>query len=382
VDIHTLHIEHVVLLSLYTLLTLVNCRLHRGAPGGYWFPVYNLSALLGACLIALRGQIPDFFSIVLGCWFVVFAYIALYVCAAQFFRQKLINQNLLIAFCVVALALLVQWGYIHPDTSARLIVYSALLTVEQGLTAAFVFHHAKGSLRASSGLLGLMLALLCLSSFIRILGVSMHGAPRDYLQAGAFLAWILLLNSAFQCGALVAFVWMTAASLRHDLEVLASTDSLTGLLNRRAMETAAAQAIVYCGKTQSPLSAVLIDLDDFKRINDSYGHDCGDATLIAVAQCLQLGMRQNDLLARLGGDEFAILLPDTSVNVAIEIAERLRNDIEKLDIVHGQISTYINASFGLAEIQGTTNGWDQLITTCDKAMYNVKSVGGNLVIAH
>ena len=102
------------------------------------------------------------------------------------------------------------------------------------------------------------------------------------------------------------------------------------------------------------LLAVLIDLDRFKQINDSFGHSFGDKALIAVARCMQAHMRQSDLLARVGGDEFAVLLNDTSREEAMEIVERLRTSLEDLVVMEGGYETRICASFGLAEVDGAT----------------------------
>jgi diguanylate cyclase (GGDEF)-like protein len=181
---------------------------------------------------------------------------------------------------------------------------------------------------------------------------------------------------------MVAFVWMTAAVLHERLDVLASTDPLTGLLNRRALETSAEREIALARKTRRPVTAVLIDLDRFKQINDSFGHSFGDKVLISVARCMQQHMRQSDLLARVGGDEFAVLLNDTSREEAMEIVERLRTSIEDLVVMEGECETRMCASFGLAEADGATLSWPELVRKCDTAVYRVKSAGGNLAAAH
>jgi len=112
------------------------------------------------------------------------------------------------------------------------------------------------------------------------------------------------LTLAAQLGLSAVFVFRNASGLRQELEVQASTDSLTGLLNRRAIRQTAEREILLAGLQRQSISAILIDLDGFKQINDSYGHQCGDAVLIEVARCLKSNMRRQDHLARLGGDEF------------------------------------------------------------------------------
>jgi len=131
------------------------------------------------------------------------------------------------------------------------------------------------------------------------------------------------------------------------------------------------------------LSAILIDLDGFKQINDSFGHHSGDIVLIAVATCLKQKMRRQDHLARLGGDEFVLLLPNTAWEEASVVAERLRSCLEEtqpLAEVHG--AAKIRASFGVAELRSKEHGWDQLIMSCDRALYAVKELGGNQVLVH
>ena len=201
---------------------------------------------------------------------------------------------------------MVEWGSIHPNTKTRLIAYSIVLglaTGAHGLCRLPTADDDPADSRRSP--VAIMLALLALTNLVRILGVYHYGAPADYLKAGAFLGWIVIITSCLQCGAMVGYVWMTAALLRNDLEVQASTDPLTGLLNRRAIEREAEPMLAGCRQLASPACAILIDLDGFKQINDRFGHGCGDATLIEVAACLQREMRKTDLLARLGGDEFA-----------------------------------------------------------------------------
>jgi diguanylate cyclase (GGDEF)-like protein len=271
---------------------------------------------------------------------------------------------------------MLQWGLFHPDTTRRLIAYSIVLLLQEAHIVLFILRKDNGTRRSVGGPLAVMIGALALTNLVRVLGVAQLGAPSDYLQAGAFLSWIVMINSCLQCGAVVAYVWMTAALLRTDLESQASTDPLTGVLNRRAIERSADQLIAACAHAGDPLCAVVVDLDRFKSINDEFGHHRGDETLIAVANALSLGIRKGDLLARMGGDEFAIVLPHCSVQRARALAEELRKAIGALRIGVEQ-PTGITASFGIAQATRNTKDWDHLILQCDKALYASKNEGGN-----
>ena len=179
---------------------------------------------------------------------------------------------------------------------------------------------------------------------------------------------------------MVAYVWLTAALLRMDLEVQASTDPLTGLLNRRAFHQRAEAELVRCKAAGFPVSALTIDLDEFKQVNDTYGHSCGDAMLTMVAKCLRQNMRSTDLVARLGGDEFAVLLPRTSLADAAVVAEEVRESLESLRIAGESFEVKVTASFGLAQVESATLNWEHLVLNCDEALYAAKKRGGNRVI--
>ncbi len=230
--------------------------------------------------------------------------------------------------------------------------------------------------------MGSILVLLCANNLLRAVGTFYLGAPNNYLEGGRTLSWTLLATSVLQGAVTIAFVWMTAARLRQELELQATTDPLTGLLNRRAIEQMAEREILLSGLQRRSMSAVLIDLDGFKQINDSFGHYCGDAVLVGVAGCLKSNMRRRDYLARLGGDEFVVLLPNTKWEEASRIAERLRGCIEEIPSFADRPITRVRASFGVAELGTSERGWDQLIMSCDRALYAVKEQGGNQVLVH
>ena len=371
-DIHTLHVEHVVLLALYTIITIANSSLYKGVKGIHWFSLYNLAAFLGAVAVALRGHIPDFLSIVVGNLLVVSGYLFFSISLTEFFDSKKRSYYLQVLLCFAAVVTMLQYGWLHNDTPKRLIAYSLILGCQQTQIAIFLLRQKRAALRVPTLSMAFMLSCLALANLVRIIGVTTQGAPHNYLNGGPFLAWVIIVNSGLQCGAIVSYVWMTAAHLREDLEVQASTDPLTRLLNRRAIEVAAGQQILACNRSGVPISAILLDLDSFKLINDTFGHHSGDATLIAVASCLQNGLRPRDLLARVGGDEFAILLPDTSLESAITIASQLQTIVSQAVISFDQVSSRVTASFGVAQLQPPASTWEQLLMNCDKSLYEAK----------
>lgn len=159
-------------------------------------------------------------------------------------------------------------------------------------------------------------------------------------------------------------------------EMRAASDALTGLPNRRAADESIKRMVAHAGRSVTPLSVILFDLDHFKRVNDLHGHEQGDKVLASVGQILTTSIRASDFAARFGGEEFLVLLPDTARAGAVEVAEKLRRAVERLELVNvGSVT----ASFGVAALPEDASEPEYLLRTADRAMYAAKARGRNRV---
>ena len=156
---------------------------------------------------------------------------------------------------------------------------------------------------------------------------------------------------------------------------MATHDALTKLPNRILFRDRLEQAQEGYQRTKTPFAAMLIDLDDFKPINDKYGHDAGDKLLTAVAVRMKRILRANDTIARIGGDEFAAILTDTGgVGGAAIVAEKLVNEL-KAPVKIGDVTVTVGASIGVAMFPDQTSNIDELMKYADNAMYRAKRSG-------
>lgn len=165
-----------------------------------------------------------------------------------------------------------------------------------------------------------------------------------------------------------------------ELRLKASTDSLTGAMTRRAFSEAGLRQHMLAMRHGDALSAIAIDIDHFKGINDRFGHAAGDAALQAVAQTVQTHLRQSDLFGRFGGEEFVALLPHTDKAGAIELAERLRAGVEALTLTAAAGPVPVTASFGVSQLSLSTLDLAALLGQADAALYRAKAAGRNRVM--
>jgi len=178
---------------------------------------------------------------------------------------------------------------------------------------------------------------------------------------------------------------LLAAQLRRaneELATVAATDALTGLPNRRAFEQALRRDLARAERSKEPLAIVMIDVDFFKKVNDTYGHATGDVVLRSVAEVLRSTLRTGDIAARLGGEEFVALLPNANGEGGKIVAERLRAKLAATPMPGPSGSFNVTASFGVAWVQGTAcRGADSWFREkADAALYEAKRTGRNRVI--
>ena len=160
------------------------------------------------------------------------------------------------------------------------------------------------------------------------------------------------------------------------INALATTDQLTELLNRRGFDLLASQALQEARRHNSPLCALLLDLDQFKELNDKHGHLAGDEVLRGFANKLQGNLRQADIICRWGGEEFILLLKDTTPEQARELGEKIRQQTELSRFTHNGSNLQITVSIGLAQLQAD-DALNQLIARADRALYRAKQSGRN-----
>ena len=193
-------------------------------------------------------------------------------------------------------------------------------------------------------------------------------------------------------GLLVAFAWLGVAAryalrdleqnerLQHELARLAQTDPLTDLANRRSFIELAEKELARALRYGSPLSVLMVDIDYFKRINDTHGHASGDEVLRQLADLFRLELRNIDIVGRLGGEEFAIVLAQTDGEQAFEVAERLRRTIENNGtLLSNGILLHFTVSIGIAVLAGDRDTVDHLLKRSDDALYAAKHDGRNNV---
>mgnify|MGYP000028267373 CR=1 FL=1 len=162
------------------------------------------------------------------------------------------------------------------------------------------------------------------------------------------------------------------------LEQLATIDELTQLINRRSFNQHLSNQINYSKRSEKPLSVLFIDIDDFKSINDKFGHSLGDEVLKTFANILKANTRKTDLIARWGGEEFVVAFLDTSKERSLTLANKIREATQDSLALQSLTNKEITVSIGLTELQ-EKDTIDMLITRADDAMYEAKTKGKNRV---
>lgn len=187
------------------------------------------------------------------------------------------------------------------------------------------------------------------------------------------------------CGAMcLIYSVRTEQEITSDLRLLAmaTTDALTGLMNRGHMAIQYAREVERARRYMRPVSLVLFDLDDFKKVNDGHGHDVGDEVLRQVGRILQHQCRAHDLAARYGGEEFTVLLPETPLAGAMVIAERLRRAIASAPVATRDTLLRVTGSFGVAAfIHGSDRTFEDLVARADVALLEAKKQGKDRVVS-
>jgi diguanylate cyclase (GGDEF)-like protein len=202
-------------------------------------------------------------------------------------------------------------------------------------------------------------------------------------SGGIYHVQVVMINR----GLALFAIWSTAiVSYIHlkmlaKLEPLATTDQLTGLNNRHYFTSELVKQINIWRRYQRPLSIIMLDIDFFKKVNDSYGHLAGDYALKALSKICAGQVRDIDTVARIGGEEFAILLPSTAVNGAMQIAERIRHITENYTFKYEGKSFRFTVSLGIVELTDESWSVTEFIKAADEMLYKAKNAGRNRCVA-
>ncbi|MDE3105122.1 MAG: GGDEF domain-containing protein [Acidobacteriota bacterium] len=379
---YTLLVVNLLMFVMYAGVLLVSARINGGSRGATWFAGANLCHAAAIAVLLREGDRPLGPALTLFCVLVVGSTLMLHRSFAELLdRARMLWSLQLVLLAVVTLSTAYA-AYATQSYPWALLITSAVLGVQLALVASVVFSFAGEGVEAAGAFTGITLTIYAFVQMLRVAVMLRSG--QQYVPSGAALQmeklWLLcslLVNGAVAFG----FMFISAAKLRLELLWRAQIDELTGLLNRWAFKRVALKETFRARRMGGRLAVMMMDVDGLKGMNDRYGHGCGDAVLQSVAAVLQDTVRDHDSVARMGGDEFCILLPDTEMDEALKVAERLRAAIAAMAVKYRGVLLEVHASFGLSSSDRSGLNWQTLVDQGDAALYEAKRAGRNRVVA-
>lgn len=264
----------------------------------------------------------------------------------------------------------------HIGISKALIPASSSLAFF--LSALVIVKHREVTREAEWAAAASML-LFSLTQAVATIAALLQGAGGDPFYESIYMHYNFLMLPAGYMATGMFVVFMLASDLSEQMKNLANHDQLTGVLNRHGLKERGAVALAAFNNGGLPVSIVMIDIDNFKFINDKHGHTAGDAALVHFAGLLKNGRLKDDILARVGGEEFALILPDYDLMSTMRIASALCKRIEATPLHLGKITVKMTASFGVAALSKNDTGLLDAIDRADRALYRSKGAGRNQV---
>jgi len=291
------------------------------------------------------------------------------------------------AIVVVAMVLIAWYTLGDPNPSARVAVNGAVVIMLQALILAALVGGRSEERSAAFDLLLSSTAVGLAGNLLRAYDVLLGSGAGPHEATGIGLLQLLAIGG-FYVGSGVSVVGIFEARarrglerVRDELEALASTDHLTSLANRRAFTARLEEEVQRARRYGRPLALVLLDVDDFKAVNDRYGHPTGDLVLQHLADMLFDEVRSSDMAARIGGEEFALILAETGRNEARELADRLRERVEASPLRGERVAEPlgITLSLGVCE-RNADDDSDTMLRRADRALYQAKNGGRNRTV--
>ncbi|MFY3382866.1 GGDEF domain-containing protein [Paracidovorax sp. MALMAid1276] len=335
---------------------------------------------LGHLLLILRGQVPDFLSIVVGNLLLSSVFVGM-IAAIYQFQGRPVRWLLLLLPPALVTGFVI---FFITNFAARVGFVGAVIGLQAVWALATVLERRHATVGRGQWLLVAGLALEAAVLLGRsALAFAVLGGEEGILRHIALQTLTFFGTFSVVLVSSMGFVFMSRDRADEDNRVMAALDPLTGVANRRALIAALDRDVARAVRMREPMALMMVDIDHFKDVNDQYGHPVGDQVLCSVVQVLRGRVRAQDLVGRYGGEEFMVVLPDTHLAGAEQLARELCKAVEvsrcRVDCME---RTELSVTVSIGVFGGRLepgDSWDMLIAAADRALYQAKNNGRNRV---
>ncbi|HEX9332294.1 MAG TPA: GGDEF domain-containing protein [Anaerolineales bacterium] len=336
----------------------------------------NLCVAVGLMLRLFVGRLPDFFTTILADVLLLTGPGLFYVALGQF-TGLIYSKAVVIGVITTVLAFLLYFTYLDSNAVMRMVTIS-LGSITMIVILIYQLLRTRGTtLRFSADLMLISFIIYGIFLIGRTVSIALYPPPDAFSNTPIQSAnYLLLFAISFYWS--TGFILMVSQRLRNDLMEVATIDVLTRIPNRRATQVFLEKELSRAQRNESEFSVLLIDIDNFKQVNDRWGHLVGDHVLAKTANVFQSMIRKQDWVGRWGGEEFLVILPD-SCDIDL-LAERVRCEIANSKYSHGAASFGVTVSIGVT-CANQTYTVDQILKRADDALYRAKKTKNAISVA-